>query len=36
MSGTSFTLTARPLTGGNSTLRAPVNGIQIVPRPPQP
>ena len=32
MTGTAFTLTAMPLTGGNSTLRAPVNGIQIVPK----
>jgi hypothetical protein len=27
-----FTLTATPGTGGNATLRAPVNGIQIVPK----
>jgi hypothetical protein len=27
-----FTLTATPLTGENPTLRAPINGIQIVPR----
>ncbi|MDQ3213316.1 MAG: hypothetical protein M3Q85_11630, partial [Acidobacteriota bacterium] len=26
-----FTLTARPVSGANTTLRAPVNGIQIVP-----
>ncbi len=26
-----FTLTATPVSGGNTTLRAPVNGIQIVP-----
>ena len=32
VTGTAFTLTAMPLTGGNSTLRAPVNGIQIVPK----
>ena len=36
ISGSSFTLTATPLTGGNATLRAPINGLQIVPRPPQP
>lgn len=29
--GTAFTLTATPLAGSNTTLRAPVNGIQIVP-----
>ncbi|MEO8520797.1 MAG: hypothetical protein ABI603_05495 [Acidobacteriota bacterium] len=29
--GTDFTLTATPLAGSNPTLRAPVNGIQIVP-----
>ena len=28
----SFVLTAKPLTGDNATLRAPVNGLQIVPR----
>ena len=32
VTGTAFTLTAMPLTGGNSTLWAPVNGIQIVPK----
>lgn len=26
-----FTVTATPVSGGNATLRAPVNGIQIVP-----
>jgi hypothetical protein len=31
ISGGEFTLTARPVSGGNTTLRAPVNGIQIVP-----
>jgi hypothetical protein len=31
-----FTLTARPVSGGNATLRAPVNGIQIVPVAPTP
>jgi len=31
-----FTLTARPVSGGNATLRAPVNGIQIVPVAPAP
>jgi hypothetical protein len=31
-----FTLTARPVSGGNATLRAPVNGIQIVPIAPIP
>jgi PQQ-like domain len=30
--GTGFTLRATPLSGGSSTLRAPINGIQIVPR----
>jgi hypothetical protein len=30
--GTGFTLTATPQTGTNVTLRAPVNGLQIVPR----
>lgn len=30
--GSGFTLTARPSTGDNATLRAPVNGLQIVPR----
>jgi hypothetical protein len=30
--GNGFTLRATPLSGGNETLRAPVNGIQIVPR----
>ncbi len=28
--GTGFTLTATPLTGGNTTLRAPLNGLQII------
>jgi hypothetical protein len=36
ISGTGFTLTATPLTGANPTLRAPVNALQIVPRPAQP
>jgi hypothetical protein len=31
-----FTLTARPVSGANTTLRAPVNGIQIVPIAPPP
>ncbi|MDQ3148301.1 MAG: hypothetical protein M3Q38_00015, partial [Chloroflexota bacterium] len=31
INATGFTLTAAPLSGGNSTLRAPINGIQIVP-----
>nr|MDQ3348574.1 hypothetical protein [Acidobacteriota bacterium] len=30
ITGSEFTLTARPVSGGNATLRAPVNGIQIV------
>jgi hypothetical protein len=30
---TGFTLTARPVSGSNATLRAPINGIQIVPIP---
>jgi hypothetical protein len=30
--GTGFTLSATPQTGTNTTLRAPVNGLQIVPR----
>jgi hypothetical protein len=30
--GKGFTLTATPVSGGNTTLRAPINGIQIVPR----
>jgi hypothetical protein len=30
--GTEFTLKATPISGGNSTLRAPVNGLQIVAR----
>jgi len=33
INGTQFTLTARPISGSSSTLRAPVNGIQIVPVP---
>lgn len=28
-----FTLTAQPVSGGNTTLRAPINGLQIVPAP---
>ncbi len=32
VTGTAFTLTAAPLTGGNATLRAPVNAMQIVPK----
>jgi hypothetical protein len=32
ISATGFTLTATPVSGTNATLRAPVNGIQIVPR----
>ena len=31
ITGNRFTLTATPLTGTNPTLRAPVNGVQIVP-----
>jgi len=31
ISGSGFTLTAKPVPGTNATLRAPVNGIQIVP-----
>jgi hypothetical protein len=31
VSGDGFTLTAKPLTADSATLRAPVNGIQIVP-----
>jgi len=31
ITGTGFTLTAKPLTGTNPTLRGPINGIQIVP-----
>jgi len=31
ITGSGFTLTAAPVSGTNSTLRAPVNGIQIVP-----
>jgi hypothetical protein len=34
VTGTAFTVTVAPLTGGNTTLRAPVNGIQIVPKGP--
>ena len=30
ITGSGFTLTAKPVTGTNGTLRAPVNGIQIV------
>jgi hypothetical protein len=30
ITGSGFTLTAKPVTGTNATLRAPVNGIQIV------
>jgi hypothetical protein len=36
ISGSGFTLTAAPLTGGNTTLRAPINALQIVPKPAQP
>jgi hypothetical protein len=32
INATGFTLTATPGTGGNATLRAPVNGLQIVPK----
>ena len=32
MTGTAFTITAKPLKADSATLRAPVNGIQIVPR----
>ncbi len=32
ITGSGFTLTATPLAGGNASFRAPVNGIQIVPR----
>ena len=32
ISGSAFTLTARPLAGTNATLRAPINGLQVVPR----
>jgi hypothetical protein len=32
VTGSGFTLTAAPVSGTNATLRAPVNGIQIVPR----
>jgi hypothetical protein len=32
VTGSGFTLTAAPVIGSNPTLRAPVNGIQIVPR----
>lgn len=31
IAGSRFTLTARPVTGTSATLRAPINGIQIVP-----
>ena len=31
VSGTSFTITAEPLNGVSGTLRAPLNGIQIIP-----
>jgi hypothetical protein len=31
VTGTGFTVTATPLTGTNATLRAPINGLQIVP-----
>jgi len=31
ITGSGFTLSARPMTGTNATLRAPVNGVQIVP-----
>jgi hypothetical protein len=33
MTGTGFTLTATPVSGTNATLRAPINALQIVPRP---
>ena len=36
ISGSAFTITATPRTGGNATLRAPINGLQIVPRLSQP
>ena len=32
ITGTAFTVTATPVSGANSTLRAPLNAIQIVPR----
>jgi hypothetical protein len=32
INATAFTLTATPVSGGNTTLRAPINGLQIVPR----
>lgn len=31
INATGFTLTAKPVSGGSTTLRAPINGIQIVP-----
>jgi hypothetical protein len=31
ITGTAFTITAKPVTGGSTTLRAPINAIQIVP-----
>ena len=36
ITGSEFTVTAAPVSGTNSTLRAPVNGIQIVPAAPAP
>jgi hypothetical protein len=34
INATAFTLTAAPVSGTNATLRAPVNGIQVVPAAP--
>jgi hypothetical protein len=34
LTGTGFTLTARPVSGSNTTLRAPINGIQVLHRVP--